>query len=146
MRCLASTMRMRQQCVRLSEVQIVSNVPTQCSHQSQRSIRLIVARWWIDLKKQILHTKLVLRKKRDEIGNIKRNEARYVVCGNGEGDNDEESFSAVSDVTILKTFYILPNNEIGICDISIFRTLFRMQNWTGLYMPSSHLIWTTNLH
>lgn len=51
----------------------------------------------------VLHTKFVLRKKKDESENLKRYEAQFVVCGNEESDYEGNSFSPVLYYTVFRT-------------------------------------------
>lgn len=54
--------------------------------------------------KKILHSKFVLKKKRNGDGTIVKYKARLVVCGNEDTENVEENFSPVIDFTLVKLF------------------------------------------
>lgn len=53
-------------------------------------------------KDRVMNTKLVLRSKKDERGRICKHTARLVVCRNEEVDIQEETFSPVTDHSIIK--------------------------------------------
>lgn len=56
---------------------------------------------------KFLHSKFVLRHKRDHRGEIKKFKARLVVCGNKQKKIDLEIFSPVVDYTLIKIILCL---------------------------------------
>lgn len=61
---------------------------------------------WTEVKRpsreKVLHSKFVLKRKCDQNKTITKHKARFVVCGNEETENEEESFSSVPDFSVLK--------------------------------------------
>lgn len=52
--------------------------------------------------KSVLHTKFVLKRKRDETGAVKKCNTRLVACENGGTEYDHDIFFPVSDFTVIK--------------------------------------------
>ena len=55
-------------------------------------------------EKKVLHSKLVLKKKRNGDGTIAKYKARLVVCGNEDEENLHDKFAPVIDFTLVKLF------------------------------------------
>lgn len=55
---------------------------------------------------EVLHTKLILRRERNEEGDIEKYIERLVVCGKEERDNND-CFSAVVDYSMIKLLLCL---------------------------------------
>lgn len=67
---------------------------------------LVKVNFWAVVKclqdKQVLLTKFVIRKKRDNTSAVQRLKARFVVCGNEVGECDDAIFSPVPNFRPIK--------------------------------------------
>lgn len=59
------------------------------------------------VNERVLHTKFVLKRKRDENNEISKYKARLVVCGNEEVESHEETFSPVAHYSVIKLIFCL---------------------------------------
>lgn len=63
-------------------------------------------KWWdiVDrpVKKKVLHSEPVLKKKRHESGEILKHKTGFVVCGNKEVGYEDHCFSPVAEFTPMK--------------------------------------------
>lgn len=54
----------------------------------------------------VLHTKFMLKRNRNELRTVEKYKARLVVCGNEEDESDSETFLPVVDYTLIKVVII----------------------------------------
>lgn len=78
----------------------------------------------------VLHSKFVLKRERNESGEIKKYKARLVVFGNEEVKNDEESFSPVPDFTIIKLILFIAAQRDWHCTHFDFQSAFSNRRLT----------------